>query len=253
MSEGVGSFLGGRLGLAQAAGGHRAGTDAALLAGAAPRDTTGLLLDAGAGAGAVGLAAALLAPQAQIGLIELEPQACALAQQNIALNRLSERVRVFPADLLDPSARRAAGLLNESAAVVLTNPPFHRAGTVRVPPDPKKALAHVAVAPLQEWARACLALLAPGGIFVMIHRAEALGDCLAALTGRLGAIAILPVAPHERKTAARILLRGVKGSKAPLTLLPPLILHEADGSFTALAEAIHRGEAETPFGAGFIA
>ncbi len=38
----------------------------------------------------------------------------------------------------------------------------------------------------------------------------------------------------------RVILRGRKGSKAPLALLPGLVLHEADGRFTPVAEAIHR-------------
>jgi tRNA1(Val) A37 N6-methylase TrmN6 len=77
----------------------------------------------------------------------------------------------------------------------------------------------------------------------MIHRADALAECLSIAEGRLGGVAILPVMPREGAAATRILLRGVKGSKAPLTLLAPLVLHEADGSFTVRAAAIHRGEA----------
>jgi tRNA1(Val) A37 N6-methylase TrmN6 len=247
MAERVSGFLGGRLLLAQDERGHRAGTDAALLAAATPRGTGGLLLDAGAGAGAVGLSAARLAPLAHIGLIEFEFQACERARENIALNGLDARARVFEADLLDAEARRAAGLFPETAQLVLTNPPFFQRGSVRVTPDARKALAHVSAAPLEDWARACLALLAPGGIFVMIHRADALAECLAAVTPRLGGITLLPVAPREGEAATRILLRGIKGSKVPLKLCAPLVLHGQDGGFTPLAEAIHRGEAEAPF------
>jgi tRNA1(Val) A37 N6-methylase TrmN6 len=53
----------------------------------------------------------------------------------------------------------------------------------------------------------------------------------------------LPIAPREGEAATRILLRGVKGSKAPLKLCAPLALHAEGGCFTPLAEAIHRGEA----------
>jgi len=247
MAERVSGFLGRRLRLAQDERGHRAGTDAALLAAATPREASGLLLDAGAGAGAVGLSAALLAPATHIGLIELEFQACERARENIALNGLGKRARVFEADLLDVDARRAVGLVPETAQLVLTNPPFFQRGSVRVTPDARKALAHVGAAPLEDWTRACLALLAPGGIFVMIHRADALAECLAAVTQRLGGIAVLPVAPREGDAATRILLRGIKGSKAPLKLCAPLVLHGPDGGFTPLAEAIHRGEAEPPF------
>jgi len=243
----AGGFLGGRLRLAQGEGGHRAGADAALLAAAAPRSCSGLLLDVGAGAGAVGLSAALLAASAYVGLVEIEPFACGLARCNIVDNALEARANVFETDLLDAKARRAAGLANDSADAVLTNPPYLTRGRNRVSPDPRRALAHVGAAPLAEWTRACLALLKSGGIFVMIHRADALADCLAAFDGRLGALALLPVAPRVGEAATRVLLRGVKGSRAPLTLCAPLVLHEAGGGFTPLADAIFRGEAEAPF------
>ena len=109
-------IFGGRLRLAQDEGGHRAGTDAALLVAATPREVNGLLLDVGAGVGAVGLGAALLAPKAHIGLIELDFQACELARENIALNGLDARARVFEADLFDAESRRAAGLEPEIGA-----------------------------------------------------------------------------------------------------------------------------------------
>lgn len=235
-------FLGGRLRLRQAPRGHRAGTDAVLLAAATPPAATGLILDIGAGAGAVGLMAALRAPAASVGLIEIDPASCALANKNVAMNSLEGRVSVHEADVLSARARRAAGLQDEKAALVLTNPPFHEAGRVRVTPDPDKARAHIARAPLAEWVRACLALLAPAGAFAMIHRADALAECLSSVEGRLGGVTVLPVLPSEGEAATRILLRGVKGSKAALSLLAPLVLHEADGRFTARAEALNSGE-----------
>ena len=150
-------FLEGRLRLRQAPRGHRAGTDAVLLAATTPANQQGLILDIGSGAGAVGLMAALRAPAATIGLVEIDPESCALACENIAANSLTARAGVFEADVLSPKSRRAAGLVDEQAALVLTNPPFHEAHRVRVTPDPEKARAHVLDRPLADWVRACLA------------------------------------------------------------------------------------------------
>ncbi|MBG0811001.1 methyltransferase [Methylosinus sp. H3A] len=244
------AFLGGRLRLRQMPRGHRAGTDAVLLAAATPAQTRGLILDIGAGTGAVGLAAALRAPAATLGLVEIDSETCALARENIAENGLAARARVHEADLLSIEARRTSGLENESAEVLLTNPPYLSPTRTRVSPDPRRALAHVSAGGLEPWLRASLALLRPGGVFVMIHRADALQECLACIGGRLGAIGLLPVAAHAGEAATRILLRGVKGSKGPLSLLPPLVLHEADGAFTPRAEALHRGEGELPWPPG---
>lgn len=211
-------FLGGRLRLEQGRG-HRAGHDAVLLAALTPPDQRGLILDIGAGAGAVGLMAAVLAPQAHIGLVEIDPESCALAQTNAAANGLAGRVSVYLADVISAKSRRAAGLVDEKAALILTNPPFYAPARVRVTPDPDKARAHVAAVPLADWVRGALALLAPGGTFAMIHRADALGDCLAAMAGRLGSVTVQPVYSKPGAPAARILLTGVKGSKAPLAVL----------------------------------
>ncbi|TLG78244.1 methyltransferase [Methylocystis sp. B8] len=215
-------FLDGRLRLRQSAAGHRAGTDAVLLAAATPQDQQGLILDIGAGAGAAGLMAALRATGASVGLVEIDRESCALARENAAANHLDSRVMAYEADVLSAKSRRAAGLVDETAALVLTNPPFHDAGKVRVTPDAAKARAHVASAPLADWTRACLALLAPGGIFVMIHRADALAECLAAVEGRIGGVSIQPIHTRADAPATRILLRGVKGSKAPLSILPAI-------------------------------
>ena len=220
-------FLDGRLRLRQGRGGHRAGTDAVLLAACTPPEQSGLILDIGAGAGAVGLMAALRAPAATVGLVEIDAATAALAAQNVADNALVDRVSVFAADVAAPKSRRAAGLRDEQAALVLTNPPFYDPAKVRVTPDADKARAHVATVPLADWTRGALALLAPGGVFVMIHRADALAECLAAVAGRLGAVSVRPVHARAAEPAIRILLRGVKGSKAPLSILPPLVVQDA--------------------------
>jgi tRNA1(Val) A37 N6-methylase TrmN6 len=102
---------------------------------------------------------------------------------------------------------------------------------------------------LAAWVRACLALLRPGGTFLMIHRADALDEILPAASPLLGALILLPIHPAAGRPATRILVRGLKGRRSPLCLAPPLVLHEADGTFTAAAEALHRGQARIDWNA----
>ena len=95
---------------------------------------------------------------------------------------------------------------------------------------------------LAAWIVASLALVAPGGLFILIHRPDALPLILQTLAGRAGGIAVLPVYPRRETKAGRILVRGEKGSRAPLAIAPPLVLHDGEG-FTEAADAIHRGAA----------
>jgi tRNA1(Val) A37 N6-methylase TrmN6 len=246
-------WLGGRLLLVQPKRGHRVGTDAALLVAATGDARQGRIVDVGAGVGAVGLALAKSSASASVDLVEIDPEVAALAESNAARNGLQSRTRVLRLDVLNPRQRREAGL-TESADCVVTNPPFFDAHAVRASPDASKARAHVLAgtdvgATLADWVQASLAILAPGGRFVMIHRPDALGVILGAIGSRLGALALLPVHPTIGASAHRLLVSGVKGSKAPLRVAAGLILHGGDGRLTAEADAIHRGERLIDWGA----
>lgn len=230
----------GRLALRQPERGHRVGTDAVLLAAAAPDGVRGLIADVGAGVGAVGLALAQIQPDAQVVLLEKNAVAAAFARENIALNGLEARARLVETDLFDAAARKAQGLV-EAAELVVTNPPFLTAAEARPSPDASRAMAHVLdEGGVDKWLRASLALLRPGGTLAAIHRADALAPLLAALSERVGDLQVLPIFPKAGERAVRVILRGRKGSKAPLSLLPGLVLHREDGRFTAQAEEIHR-------------
>ena len=242
------AWLGGRLTLVQPKRSHRVGSDAALLAAAAGL-TEGRLVDVGAGVGAVGLALAERCERVSVDLVEIDAASAKLAVENAARNGLARRVRVLALDIADARARRQAGLIDEAADAVVTNPPFFDQGTVRTSPNPGRARAHVftgaqgAPQPLIAWVRACLALLRPGGRFVMIHRPEALPLILKSAESRIGAIALLPVYPRAGELAHRVLVSGVKGSRGPFRIAAPIVLHRGDGRLTAEADAIHRGEA----------
>lgn len=235
------ALLGGRVRLLQRRRGHRAGTDAVLL-GHLPdpgRVRDGVVVDVGAGSGAAGLIVAARAAAAQVVLVERDPALAALAARNIDLNGWGERVRSLGADLFAPGLAAALDLKG-GADWVLTNPPYLEEGQGRPSPDPDRAAAHMlSGAGLAGWLRACAALVRPGGRLGLVHRADRLAACLAALGRGFGEVAVRPVHPRADAPAHRILITAVKGSRAPLALRPPLVLHRPDGSFTDEATALH--------------
>ncbi|HEX8417895.1 MAG TPA: methyltransferase [Methylobacterium sp.] len=234
-------LLGGRLRLHQPQrGAHRAGTDAVLLGNLITPDRDAVVCDVGAGTGAVGLIAAVRAPDCRIILVERDPALAALALANATLNRLADRVAVIEADVLAAGpSRHLAGLTSNLADVVLTNPPFFDHGRHRPSPVPGKAAAHgLEPGGLDVWVRTCLDLLKPRGRLGLIHRADALPECLAALRTRFGSIAVRPVHARATRPAIRVLITAVKGSRAPFALLPSLVLQEADGAPSAEVAAM---------------
>ena len=235
------AFLGGRLHLRQPPrGAHRAGTDGVLLARLLTPEPGERLCDLGSGPGIVGLACAVLRPGLSVTLVERDPTMAELARANAALN--ATPAVVIETDVLAPGRVRAAdGLLPDAFDKVLTNPPFFENGRYRPSPDALRAAAHGFPAEgLDGWIRTCASILRPGGTLGLIHRADALPRCLAAVAGRFGGICVRPIQAKAGEAAIRILVSGVKGSRAPFSLAAPLILHAEDGRFTPEAEALHR-------------
>jgi tRNA1(Val) A37 N6-methylase TrmN6 len=236
------TLLDGRVRLLQPAEGHRAGTDAVLLAAAAAADPGDTVVDMGAATGAVGLMIAARVPGVRLILVERDPELAELCRQNLILNHLDGQVAA--ADLLDSRARREAGLLSESADLVVTNPPFLEAGRARISPNARRAAAHaLPEGGLGAWLGACAGLLKPKGQLAVIHRADRLAECLAGLPPSFGGIRLRLVHPQAGKSATRLLMTARKGSRAPLQVEAPLILHDETSRFTPEAEALHRGMA----------
>ncbi len=233
-------FLAGRLLLRQPARGHRIGTDALLLAAATP--ATGRICDLGSGVGAVGLAL-LLAGAREAVLVEREAVFAGFCRDNIARGGFEGRARLAAIDLFDRKAVLAEPLLaDQSFDAVATNPPYDQSLAGRRTPSALKLAAHaMAGGTLHDWLKVAARLLRDGGSFTMIHRADRLGQVLEAMPARLGGIAVRPVQPQAGAAATRILVAATAGSRAALTLLPPFVLHEADGGFTPEASLVHRG------------
>ena len=141
-------------------------------------------------------------------------------------------------------ARVQSGLCDRSFDFVIMNPPFNSPRD-RATPDALKAAAHVMSDDLFEtWLRTAAAVLRPGGQVAIIARPASLKEILIACKGRFGALRVLPILPRPSEAAIRIVITGVKGSRAGLSLEPPLVLHgETGNGFSARAEAVINGEA----------
>jgi tRNA1(Val) A37 N6-methylase TrmN6 len=220
------AFLGGQLRLRQPKSGHRAGHDAMLLAAAAAACSGDRVVDLGAGVGAAGLAVARRVPGIELVLVEIDATLAALALDNAASNGIAAQVVVL--DVTSAADGFAgAGLTPDSVDLVLMNPPFNNPARHRASPYKGREIAHMATeTTLESWVRASRKLLKPGGALTLIWRADGLAEVLAALGRGFGSLTILPVHGDARSPAIRVLIRAIKGGKAPVRMLAALMLND---------------------------
>ena len=234
------ALLGGRVRLRQPARGYRAGMDAALLAAAVAPRPGERLFEAGCGAGAVLMQIAARHDALSLTGLERDSSSAALARENAGLNGFGDRITVIEGDVA--AGFRSLGLPPFDWAV--SNPPFFDdPGALRAP-APGKQGAWMAEDGLAAWTGLLLKAVREGGRIVIIHRADRLADLLALLGDKAGSFAIRPIQPFAEEPAKRVLVRAIKTGKAPLRLLPPLVLHDRSGAkHTPESEALLRGEA----------
>lgn len=232
-------LLDGRLRLLQPREGYRVAVDPVLLAAAVPARPGQRVLDLGCGVGAAALCLLVRCPEAMVEGLEVQESLAGLAGRNAALNGLADRFAPWLGDAAAPPP--GLGGFDH----VLSNPPFFERGGGTPAANSSRAIAHQEGGlDLAGWVKAAVKRLGPKGRLTLIHRAERLGDILAALKGRgVGDIAILPLWPKADRAAGRVIVTARKGVRSPLRLLPGLVLHGEDGAYTPQAEAILRGGA----------
>ncbi len=229
------TLLDGRVKIAQPPDGYRVAIDAVLLAAAVDAGPEQRVLDLGCGVGSAALCLAWRQPHALVLGLDREPVFLACATANAVSNGMEDRVVFLEGDVLDPPP-----VLRGAFDHVMLNPPYLKAGSATVSAHPLKAAATAeGAATLPDWIACARAALKPGGLLTMIHRADRLGDCLAALRS-FGGVTVLPIHPKTGLAAKRILIQAGVDPGEPVLVLPGFVLHEADGRFTAAADEILR-------------
>ncbi|MCA3554593.1 methyltransferase [Aestuariivirga sp.] len=235
-------FLGGRLHILQPEKGFRAGIDSVLLAAAVPCEPGESVFEAGMGPGVAALCLLARNPEVQVTGIEVATRYVMICEENARRNGMQDRLHVIHADLRD-ALRRDQNVMPApgSFAHAMCNPPFFDEAKSTSSPHLLKSQAH-AFGPddLELWVKLLYTMLGPRGSVTLMHRPESLCQILGAMENRFGDIHIAPLFPRRGAPASRILVHGIKGSKAPLQILPGLVLHGDGNEFTKEADAMLR-------------
>jgi len=235
-------FLDGRLKILQPEKGFRAGIDSVFLAAAIPCAAGETVYEAGIGTGVAALCVVARNPSVHLTGIEIASRYAMLCEENARRNGLAANIRVIHADVKEALRKDLSSMpAHGSFSHAFANPPYFEDGKSTPSPHLLKASAH-AFGPddLDLWVKVLYTMVTLRGTVTIVHRADSLGKLLQIMSERFGDIRVAPLYAREGTAASRIIVQGVKGSKAPMQLLPGLVLHDEDSQFTPEAQAILR-------------
>lgn len=204
-------------------------TDAVLIAHFPRFKKNARVLDLGTGTGVIPL---LIADEVkEICAVELNSQLADIARRNVELNGLSEKISVVEGDY-----RKHRELFKpESFDLAVANPPYTpiKNGAANKISGIARAR-HEFTATLEDVVTAARFALKFRGVFCMIHLASRLCEIVDALHRRQMEMKRLrPIQPKAGRNVNLIMLEAVVGANAGnLQIMPPLIVHNPDGSYT---------------------
>lgn len=211
--------------------------DAVLLAWYATVRGRARVLDLGTGCGVVPLLLSARHPEASITGLEIQAETAEMAARSVALNGLTERVRIDCGDY-----RQVGRLYGHGAFDVVTmNPPYRETGRGRIAPEESRAMArHELSGSLADAVKAAAVAVKFGGRVAVVFLAERLADLVVQMRSqKLEPKRLQMIHSRHGRPANLLLLEAVKGGGPGLTAEPPLVIYEEGQRFTAEVQAIY--------------
>lgn len=187
-------------------------------------------MELGCASGAVSLILALRFPAVTVTGLEIQEELAVLAEENAALNGLSERVSVVRGDL-----RNSAALFPvQSFDCVAMNPPYGEPGRDRPSASSSDMPARQGIwCTLSDVARAGRHLLKHRGRMYVVFRAGRSAELLASLSEQgVEPKRVRFVHPLPGRKASVVLVEALRGGKPGMTVEPPLFIGDGLGNYT---------------------
>ena len=229
-----GHLLAGRIHYRQPATGFRSGLEPVLLAASIAAKFGEQVLEAGTGAGAALLCLSARVSGVHAVGVEINEALAELAAANAAANGFAQ-IKI-------QTGRFESIPLQSQFDHAMANPPYHIANGSGSPVPDRDSAKRGSAELINGWIERLGATLRRHGSLSLTVPAAIVPICLSAMARHhCPCTTIFPFWPKADRSAKLVLLRGVKYARSPMRLMPGLILHQPDGSFTEAAKAVLAG------------
>jgi tRNA1(Val) A37 N6-methylase TrmN6 len=227
------NILDGNVTLYQPKVGFRIGMDSILLASSVYKYSK--CIEFGAGSGIILVYLSKKFPNSKIIGIEKSRELVELAKINLEENKIiNSSAEVIQKNLYDSSFLKNNN--NEFDRVIM-NPPYFSPNKVLQSKNISKASARYEH-DINKWFKAAYKKLKHRGFLNFVYRTENLDSVLSNLYPMWGDIKIYPLWPKKNVKSKLMIIQARKNIKSGVQILPGLILHNNDGSYTKTCNSI---------------
>lgn len=162
--------------------------------------------------------------------VEIQKEVMALAEKSILLNKKEAQISLLHCDMLNLSEKYGP----DSFDVITMNPPYFKSSDSSILNDDiKKTLArHEVSMKLEDILPIIFKLLKNNGHFAMVHRTERFIEIIELLKKyNLEPKRIQFIYPKDDSLSNLFLIETSKNGKSGVKLLPPLYIHNEDGTY----------------------
>lgn len=163
--------------------------------------------------------------------VEIQPDVYDMARRSVSINNLDDRINIINDDINN----YANNIESDSFDVITCNPPFFKVnpGSNFNESEYKVIARHEVKLDLNQLFKISRKLLKNGGVVSIVHRPDRLIDIISVMReNNIEPKRLRFIYPKEGRDCNMILVEGSKNGNSGLKILPPLITHNSDGSYT---------------------
>ncbi|NMA66965.1 MAG: tRNA1(Val) (adenine(37)-N6)-methyltransferase [Clostridiaceae bacterium] len=208
----------------------RFGMDAILLSNFVTAGKGTRILDLGTGTGIIPILLSAKTQAGHITGIDIQADIVDMAKRSVRGNMLEAIIEIIECDI-----KKVIELLKPASYdIVVTNPPYMRAGSGFVNPEQGKAIArHEIFCTLQDVLSSAASMLKPNGEFFMVNRPDRLADALEGMRRVKLEPKVLRLVSSKYNSAPNLfLIKAIKNGNPGLKIMPNLIIYNQDGQYT---------------------
>lgn len=168
---------------------------------------------------------------ASITGVEIQPDVYDMARRSVSINNLDDRINIVNDDI-----NNYVNIIESDTFDIITcNPPFFKVspGSNFNESEYKVIARHEVKLDLNQLFKISRKLLKNGGVVSIVHRPDRLIDIISVMReNNIEPKRLRFIYPKEGRECNMILVEGSKNGNSGLKILPPLITHNSDGSYT---------------------